>query len=281
MGTMLIKPIKMMMDSRIDPIRRVGHYFAYLWQYRGIFKQLVEKEFKGKFKNTILGYFWHVLNPLTQIAVYLVIFTIIFGKDVPNYWVYVSTGMFIFTFFISSTAYGGNCIIANSSLVTKMAMAREMIVISKVTTHLITLSISYVLLAFLMIIMGVGITVNILWVPLIVFLMIFFNIGLCLFISSVSVYVRDIANVITTLFSLLMFALPIVYLAELRSTPAMELFWFYNPLYHYINAIHDTFYYGVSPDLVDLIICLVSAFVSLIVGLFVFKKLERGFAERL
>ena len=270
-----------MMDSRFTSIHNLGHYLAYIWQYRGMLRQMVGKDFKGRFKNTIFGYFWHLLNPLSQIVIYLLIFTVIFGRDVPNYWVYVSTGMFAFSFFMTSTAGSSNCIVNNSNVVTKMAMAREIIPISKVLMNLITLSISYCLLLLLMAIFGVEITVNILWVPVIVALLLVFSLGMVLLLCSVTVYVRDIANIVGILFGCLMFAIPIMYLAETRSTPMMEVFWSINPLYYYIEIIHDVFFWGNPPDMYMVCVCILSSIVMFAVGLYVFKKLERGFAERL
>ena len=100
-------------------------------------------------------------------------------------------------------------------------------------------------------------------------------------ISSIVVYVRDVSNAMNILCGCLMFALPIMYLAEQRSTPAMELFWSVNPLYYYIETIHDAFYYCVVPDLFQLLICFILAPIVFTGGLFVFKKLEKGFAEQL
>lgn len=244
-------------------------------------KQLIKKDFKGRFSNTILGYFWHLLNPLSQIVIYYLIFTVIFGRDIPNYWAYVSTGMFMFTFFLSSSAGISNCLINNSSMITKMAMAREIIPISKVITNLITLSISYVLLTILMIVTGVGITINILWAPLLIILLALFSLGLGLLLSSITVYVRDVANAANILFGCMMFAVPIFYMASTRSTPMMELFWSVNPLYYFVETIHDILYWGVAPDLIMVGACLLSAFLMIVIGLFVFKKLEKGFAERM
>lgn len=280
-GCMEFKPIKLMMESKIGPINKLGNYFAYIWQYRFIMKQLIKKDFKGRFSNTILGYFWHLLNPLSQIVIYYLIFTVIFGRDIPNYWAYVSTGMFMFTFFLSSSAGISNCLINNSSMITKMAMAREIIPISKVITNLITLSISYVLLTILMIVTGVGITINILWAPLLIILLALFSLGLGLLLSSITVYVRDVANAANILFGCMMFAVPIFYMASTRSTPMMELFWSVNPLYYFVETIHDILYWGVAPDLIMVGACLLSAFLMIVIGLFVFKKLEKGFAERM
>lgn len=277
----MIKPVQMMMKSKIGPIHKFGHYLAYIWQYRGIVKLSVAKDLKGRFNNTILGYFWHLLNPLSQIIIYYLIFTVIFGRAIPNYWVYVSTGMFAFTFFLTSTSGSSNAIIGNSRMVTKMSMAKETIVISKVLTNLILLSISYSLLIVLMFLFRVNVSLSIISMPVILIGLTAFNLGLGLLLSALTVYVRDVANAAAILFGCMMFAVPVFYLPETRSTPMMEIFWSINPLYYYIDAIHNAFYFGVFPSVFELLICVLSGIITLIVGLSVFKRLEGGFAERL
>lgn len=270
-----------MMASNNKQISAVGNYFAYLWQHRPVYKMMVQNEFKGRFKNTILGYFWHLINPLTHILIYLIIFTMIFGRGIPNYWLYVSTGMFAFSFFISCTTGGANCMVSNSNLITKMSMCREVIVFAKVTSNLITMLISYLLIIILMILVGVKITENIVLLPIVVAFFTIFVCGLTLGLSAITVFIRDVPNAIGLLFGCMMFAIPIMYLPGTRSTPAMELFWSINPLYYYVEVLHDVFYWGVCPDLFQFGMCIVFAIVSLLVGWIIFKKSEMRFAERL
>jgi len=278
---MSLRPLEIMMDSDNKYIHKLGHYVAYLYQYRNMYSTIVKNEFKGKFKNTIFGYFWHLLNPLTQIVIYYAIFTVIFGRDIPNYWVYISTGMFAYNFFSTCSTQGCYSVVRNSGLITKMTFAREILAPAKVTSGLITISISYSVLALLMVISGVGITKYILFVPLIVATLSVFNVGLVYILSAITVYIRDIANAVGIIIGCMMFAVPIMYVASQMNSAFLQATWAINPLYYYINCIHDSFYLGVMPDLSELAICILSALFMLIVGLCIFKKLEHGFAERL
>ena len=273
--------MKRMMDSGNPLVHRIGHYLAYLWQYRFIYTTTVVNDFKGRFRYTALGYLWHVLNPLTQIVIYYLIFTVIFGRDIPNYWIYVSTGMFTFNFILQSVIGGCGCIVSNSRMVTKMAFAREMLVASKVTTNFITLAISYAILSFLVLASGAGLDWRIVYMIPISLCLAVFCLGLAFFFSAVTVYVRDVANAMGILMSCMMFALPIFYMAGQRSTPGMELFWSINPMYYFVESVHDVFYSGVSPDMTTVLVILIISPVAFAVGLLVFKKLEHGFAERL
>lgn len=271
----------MMMRSNVSLIHHFGHYLAYLIQYSTLYRSLVSHELKGRFKYTALGYFWHLLNPLFQITVYFVIFTVIFGRDIENYWIYVSTGMFAYSMASSLIVTGTNVIVSNKRMVTKMAFPREILIFSKATVSVITLTISYSLLLMMMIFTGLSLSLNLLWVPLIVLMMAFFAMGITLITSALNVYVRDIHNAVSIIMGCMMFSVPVFYLSSLMTNTIVEFIWHINPLFYYIESIHNVMYWGISPDPNYLAIGLCCSVVVFVVGLFIFKKMERGFAERL
>lgn len=278
---MTFKPVESMMGSRIGAVQRLGKYLDYLLGYRSLLESMVKKDFKGKFKYTALGYAWHVINPLFQILVYYVVFTVVFGRDVPNYWVYISTGMFLFSFASSCIRGCCDCVVKNANMVTKISFAKEVLVGANVLTHLTTLVITYAILALLMLVSGVGLTWYVLYVPVIVAILVVFLIGLGLLLSALTVYYRDVSNAIGVVMSCMLFALPIIYLTSQIESTAVDVIWHINPLFYFVESIHNAFYYGMAPDLTYMLICIASALVMLVVGLYVFKKLENGFAERL
>ena len=108
-----------------------------------------------------------------------------------------------------------------------------------------------------------------------------FSAGLGFLFSAVVVYFRDLQNAIMIIMGAMMFAVPVIYLASTRSSPLMDFIWSINPLYYYVESIHNVMYYGIPPDGMFMLIGFVAAAVTLVVGLYVFKRLESGFAERL
>ena len=275
------KLVESMMSSSNGTIQRMGRYMDYLLSYRSLLLSMVKKSFKGKFRYTALGYAWHVINPLFQIAVYYVVFTVVFGRDIPNYWVYISTGMFMYSFAASCIKGGCDCIVKNAKTVTKLSFARETLVVSNVLTNLITLTITYLVLAVLMVVSGVGLTWNVLYVPVIIAILTVFLTGLAFLLSAVTVYYRDVSNAVGVVMGCLIFAMPVIYMASQIQSDIVELIWHINPLFYFVESIHNSFYYGIAPDAMYMAICVLCAVVMLIAGLYVFKKLERGFAERL
>ena len=276
-----IKPLAKLMHSPHKRISQFGNYLANLLQFRPLLHSMILQDLSGKFKYTVLGLFWHLLNPLTQVVIYYLIFTVIFGKDVPNYWVYIATGMFAYNMMNSCMSGGCSCILGQKNLVTKLSFPREIIVFSKVVVSLVSLIIAYVILTVLMIVSGVGVTEYILLLPIVVVLLTIFCAGMCLLFSSITVYFRDLSNITVIVMGLMVFALPIIYLSSQRYSPMMDLVWHLNPLFYFIETIHDVFYWGIFPNSFNLIMCLLLAPITFVMGLVIFKKLERGFAERL
>ena len=270
-----------MSNKRLIGANRIYNYLAYLKQYYPMFVMMVKKDFKGRFKHTALGYAWHVINPLWQIFFYYLIFTVIFGRDIENYWVYLSTGMFAYSFCATNITASCNLIISNNALVTKMFFPRELIIFSRIVTNLLVLTISYSILILLMVVTGVGITVNVALLPIVILLLAIFTAGVALILSSSTVYVRDISNVVVIIMGCMMFAVPVIYLASQRSSPMMEAVWSVNPLYYYIESAHHIMYWGDIPSFSFFVACIAFAISTFMLGLMVFKKLEKKFAERL
>ena len=267
--------------GKLPTLTQIQSYCHYLYNYRNLLKSLIKKEFKGKFKHTTLGYLWHVINPLSQLIIYYIVFSAMFGSDVKNYWIYISTGMFAFSF-ISSCVVGGSVVITNNSkLITKMAFPRELLVFARVLSNLLTLCISYLVLSILILLTGSDISTSILFLLMMIPIYATFTLGLALILSSVTVYIRDLTNASNVAMTCLMFATPIFYMTDYFDNPIVNVMWHINPLYYYIDAIHSCMYLSCIPSVDTITLCIFLAILSICVGLATFKKLEHHFAERL
>jgi len=276
-----IKPIDSMMRSDNKFIHNFGHYCASLLKYRHMMVGLVKKEFKGKFRSSMLGYLWHIISPLLMIIVYLIIFSYVFGRGIPNYWAYMTTGMFVFTFVSSCMNGGSTTITGNSGMITKMSFPYEILVFARVISNFITLIISYSILTLMLALFDVNFGWNYLWVPVLFIIVFFFATGLALILSSLNVYYRDISQLVGIMMMPLMFATPICYMKSQMGSGIIEMLWGINPLMYFIDCFHSVAYFGIGPDVTYLLICMSLAAIFFIVGLITFRKLETGFAEKL
>ena len=254
--------------------------FKNLYNYRELLKTNVQKEIRGKYKNSFLGVLWSFLNPLLQICVYALVFPLILKNDQPNYVIFLCVALIPWTFFTSCVQQSASTMLQNGNIIKKVYFPREILPISVVTSGTINFLISTIIIFAFLLIFGVGITKYVLYFPVILIIQYFLQLGISLILSSVTVYLRDLEHLIGVALQLLFYATPIVYAAE--SIP--EDFKFiieYNPMTYIINGYRDIFYNQTSPDMYALGILFVMAIALCIVGYIIFNKLQKGFAEEL
>lgn len=254
--------------------------FKDLYQYRELLKTSVQKEIRGRYKNSFFGVLWSFLNPLLQIAVYAIIFPLILKNDINNYVVFLCAGLIPWTFFTTTISQAGATFLANGNIVKKVYFPREILPISVVTSTLVNFLISTIIILVLSLCYGMGLSAYILIYPIVAIIQYIFQLGLSFIVSAITVYLRDIEHFIGIALQVLFYATPIVYAAE--TIPSQFQFIMkLNPMAYFINAYRSIFYHHTSPDWGALGIILVISIVILIVGYYIFRKLQKGFAEEL
>lgn len=251
-----------------------------LYNYRELLKTNITKDVGGKYKHSFLGVLWSFINPLLQIAVYALVFQVILRSDIENYTVYLCCGLIPWQYFSSVVLRGAAVMIDNGNIIKKVYFPREILPISVATSEGVNFLISTLIILGFVIFGGIGLSVNILWYFLILAIQYIISIGISLIVSSITVYFRDLLHLLGVLIQLLFYATPIVYAME--AVPA-ALQWILriNPMSYLISAYRSIFYYKTAPDFQGLLIALIMGIGLCIVGYFIFKKLEKRFAEEL
>ena len=252
--------------------------FKELYQYRELLKTNVHKEIRGKYKGSFLGVLWSFLNPLLMVAVYAIVFPYLMRMQQENYLIYLITGVIPWVFFTSVVTSGCNCVWLNGGIIKKVYFPREILPISVVLAALINFLISCIIILLFVVFSGVGISVNLVWVPVIALIQSMLSLGLLFILSSINVYVRDIEYLVQFVVNLAFYATPIVYSISMipeKFRWVLSL----NPMTSLIGAYRSVFYYKEMPDLLSLGVVGLVSFVVLVLGFLVFKKLEKGFAE--
>ena len=252
--------------------------FRELYQYRELLKTNVHKEIRGKYKGSFLGVLWSFLNPLLMVAVYAIVFPYLMRMQQENYLIYLITGVIPWVFFTSVVTSGCNCVWLNGGIIKKVYFPREILPLSVVLAALINFLISCIIILLFVIFSGVGISANILWLPLIAIIQSILSLGLLLMLSAINVYVRDIEYLVQFIVNLAFYATPIVYSISMIPEKFRWLLKL-NPMTSLIEAYRSIFYYKTMPDITNLGIVALVSFVILIIGYLVFRKLEKGFAE--
>lgn len=249
-----------------------------LYNYRELLKTNITKDVGGKYKNSFLGVIWSFISPLLQIAVYAFVFQVILKSDIDNYAVYLCCGLIPWQYFSSVVLRGAASIIDNGSIIKKVYFPREILPISVVTSEGVNFLISTIIILGFVIFGGIGLSINILWYFVILAIQYIVSIGVAFLVSSLSVYFRDLLHLLGIVIQLLFYATPIVY----QSSQVPEgLQWIVkiNPMSYLIEGYRNIFYNKLPPDFVNLLIALCMGIGLCIIGYFVFRKLEKKFAE--
>ena len=254
--------------------------FKDLYKYRELLKTSVQKEIRGRYKNSFFGVLWSFLNPLLQIAVYAVIFPLIMKNNIDNYVVFLCAGLIPWTFFTATITQAGATFLANGNIVKKVYFPREILPISVVTSTLVNFLISTIIIVALSLLYGMGLSWYMLIYPIIVLIQYIFQLGLSFIVSAITVYFRDMEHFIGIALQVLFYATPIVYAAETIPTN-FQFIMKLNPMAYFINAYRSIFYYHTAPNWGSLAIIFVVSAIILVAGYFIFRKLQKGFAEEL
>lgn len=254
--------------------------FKELYKYREFLKTSIKKEFRGKYKKSVLGVLWSFLNPLCQLLIYALVFPFILRVDVDNYTMFLIVALIPWNFFNMTVIQSAASIVVNGGIIKKVYFPRAILPISVVTSNLINFFITGIIVIFALLISGIGIKTSILILPIIILIQYILQLGISFILSAITVYIRDVEYLINLLIMLLFYMTPIVYSTDMIPSNLLPLFKL-NPMLHIITYYREILYYQRIPELSGILILLVSSIVILIIGYNIFKKCEKRFAEEL
>lgn len=249
-----------------------------LYNYRELLKSNVKKEIRGKYKGSILGVLWSFLNPLLMVLVYAIVFPYIMRVKTENYLVFLICGIIPWTFFISSINQGMITVRMNAGIIKKVYFPREILPISVALSGLVNFFISCVIIVLFCIFGGVGISYHIILLPVIAVLEFFLILGLIFALSAINIYIKDTEYLVQFFLNMLFYGTPILYSTTLFPERFRWLLYL-NPMTHIINAYRDIFMYHQFPTVNTLMFIFAFAMAALLLGVLIFRKLEKGFAE--
>ncbi len=248
-----------------------------IWQRYGfLIRQLISRDFKTKYKRSVLGYLWSFLSPLLTMMVQYLVFSRIFRQNIENFPVYLLSGIIMFNFFTDAVGQGLTAIVDNSSLITKVYVPKYIYPLTKVVSCSINLIISTIPLLIVALLTGTTITKSVFLIPYALLCMLIFCIGMSLLLCTTMVFFRDTQYLWGIVSMVWMYATPIFYPEniipdEFRFVQTL------NPVYHCIRFIRIVLIDGVSPEPKAYFFCALLALASLAFGGFIFKKFQDKF----
>jgi lipopolysaccharide transport system permease protein len=256
-----------------------------IYSYRELLMQIVSRELKSKYKQSILGYFWAILNPFFQMFVMSFVFSIImhiptkFADNIP-YSVFLYVGLLPWNLFASSINSSCGSLLSNSSLITKVYFPRSILVIATIFARIVDFIFAVSILIIYLIIYKIPINIHILWVIPIFFIQQIFTIGISFIFAAANLFYRDIQYLVSLGITLWMYLTPLVYPVELIPDKFRFIFQF-NPMSVFINGYRQTLLGGKMPSFKGLIVAILLSIFILIIGLFYFKRKEGIFADNI
>ena len=252
-----------------------------IYAYREMIFSMVQKDLRGRYKGSFLGFLWTFINPLLQLLVYNLVFSIILRSGVDKYYLFLFVALIPWIFFSSAITGGSVSVIAQKDLVKKIYFPNEVIPISYVTSCFVNMLLGFVVVIGVVIYSGVHISpLALLCLPVVMIVEYFLALGIAMITSAVTVYFRDLEHILTIIAMAWMYITPVVYDIEICPT---EYRWIMhiNPMTSVIIAFRDILYYGRVPEMMTLLEAVVLGVVFLLIGCLVFRKLRRRFAEEL
>lgn len=238
--------------------------------------ELIARDIKTKYRKSILGVLWTILNPLFMMIVLSVVFSNLFKFDIEYFPVYLLSGQLIFNFFSESTTNAMGAIIANGPLIKKIYVPKYMFVLSRIFSSSINLMASFTALIFVMLAMRVDLHYTVLLVPIPLLFIIFFSMGIGLILSAIAVKFRDIVHLYSVFVTALMYLTPVIY--PMSILPEwLEKIVLLNPITNILIMFRDVMMNNMVPGILSISIAIVETLIALAVGLYVFYKSQDTF----
>lgn len=257
-------------------MKQSKEYMNSFIKYMPLLNELVKRDIKVRYRHSILGMLWTILNPLLMMIVLSIVFANMFRMNVSNFPVYVMIGNIIFNFNSEATNAGMNAIVYNGTLIKKVYIPKYLFPLSNVLSSFINFAFSFFALLIVMLFTKATFhpTILLSWIPLLYLFI--FSLGLSLILCCVNVFFRDLQHLYGVFTMVWMYLSAIFYSVEIVQDN-LKMFIVYNPLYQYITYLRNLIMDGVVPNLQTNIVCILYAIVTLLIGIFIFRKYQDKF----
>ena len=254
----------------------MNQYIQNFVKFQPLLKELVGRDIKIKYRRSVLGVLWTLLNPLFMMIVLSVVFSNLFKFDIENFPLYLLSGQIIFNFFNDTTTTSMGAIIGNASLIKKIYVPKYLFVLSRVVSSVINLMASFTALMLVMLTMRVEMHWTVILSPIPILFLVAFSLGIGLILAAITVKFRDIMHLYSVFTTALMYLTPVIY--PMSILPRwLSIVVRANPITNILIMFRDVMLYGRLPSVEGIIIALVETTLALCVGLYVFYKNQDQF----
>jgi ABC-type polysaccharide/polyol phosphate export permease len=255
---------------------RVFVLFQEIHRHRELIWALALKELRVRYKRSVLGFVWALLNPALLMVVLALVFGTIMRFSVPHYPIFLLSMLLPWTFFSQALAYSVESVVGNGELLKKVRVCKLVFPVAAVVSNIINFLLSLIPLLLLLLVTRFPIHLTWLFLPIPMLGLFFFTMGACFFFATLNVFYRDVSHIIQVILSAWFYFSPIIYSLEFVPKQYHWLFHL-NPLLYVLNGFRLSIYYGLLPSFSSLAMSLGCGIVALVIGLVVFRHYERQF----
>jgi len=240
-------------------------------RYRELLRNLISRELTVRYKRSILGFLWTMLNPLLMMIIFTAIFSTIFRFAVKNFTIYFLSAYLLWNFFAQTTLFSMSVLLANSTMLKRVYMPRSIFVVAYTLSGLVNLMLAMIPLLLIIIVTAHPLQPAILFLPIPLILATIFTLGISLMLSALAIFFHDVIQIYQVLLTAWMYLTPIVYPIEIIPPEYLFLIQF-NPMYYLVELFRAPIYQGILPDLSFLYISVTAAFFTLALGWWIFSR---------
>jgi ABC-type polysaccharide/polyol phosphate export permease len=266
-------------DLHDSPVARAARHVRWVVHYRELVRNLVIRDLKARYKNSVLGFLWSLLNPLLMMGVFTVVFKVLMPNDIPNYPLFVLLGILPWNWCTSSVMGGITSIVGNAHLIKKVAFPRELLPISVAISNMVNFLLALIPLGAVVLAFGVPLTPLLVLLPVVILLQLVFLAGLALLLSCLQVYFRDTGHIFDVLILAWFFLSPVFYRVEDLTEQWARLMYILNPMASFISLYRLIVLYGSPPDTLFLLRLATQVTLVFAIGYLFFLRHSHSFAE--
>lgn len=251
-------------------------YIQNFLKYRPLLSELTMRDIKTRYRRSVMGVLWSLLNPLCQMVVLSIVFSNLFKFDIENFSLYILSGQVIFNFFSESTSSAMSAIIGNASLIKKAYIPKYLFVLSRIMAGAVNVMASYAALIVVMFVMRAEFhyTMMLAFIPIV--LTVLFASGIGLILAAYAVKFRDLIHLYGVFITAIMYLTPIIYPMSMLPDAVMKIVML-NPLTNLVIMFRNLALDGVMPSIANIAVAGVECVIVIAIGLYVFYKKQDTF----
>jgi ABC-2 type transport system permease protein len=254
----------------------MGELFRDTYRYRELIWALALKELRVRYKRSVLGFLWALLNPALLMVVLTLVFGTIMRFSIDHYAVFLLSMLLPWTFFSQSLAYSVESIVGNGDLLKKVRVAQIVFPIAAVVSNIINFVLSLLPLMLLIALMRFPLHWTWLYLPIPMLALFLFTLGTAFFFATINVFYRDVSHIVQILLSAWFYFSPVIYSLDFVSSKYRWLFRI-NPMLYVLNGFRLAIYYGMLPSLKSVGMSLACGITALLIGFAVFRRYQNSF----